>query len=173
METTVVTPRAQRTCETSARIAARNVPSAPLQPYFSVRPNQTRYTHFSLGTAALPPDTTPIKREPPYSVSAVFNPGDTQGPWSGFATNINTESVLRNQVFAAQRAAQAVYVPSSSSGLYVAPQHSSTGPSHAFRHIEAVQLFPDHNPNPDSTSIGKNSFHNHTRQQLKDVGAAQ
>lgn len=162
-------PRAQRTAEVSARIAARNVPSAPLQPYFSIRPHQTRYTHFAVGIQPPPPGTTPIERLPAYNVSKVFNPGDAQGPWSGFATNINTESILRNQVFAAQRAAQAVYVPPSTSDLYVAPSHQTTQAARPAPLLNTVELFDDHDPNQDCRSVGTGTFHNHTRQQTKDI----
>ena len=55
---------------------------------------------------------------PAYNVSQTFNPGTRQAPWSGFVSNINTESILRNQVYALQKCSQASFVPDSSSDLY-------------------------------------------------------
>ena len=52
----------------------------------------------------------PIKCEPIFNPANTFNPGTANAPWSGFSTNINTESQLRNQFFALQRNDQAEYI---------------------------------------------------------------
>ena len=87
--------------ELNARLADRNIPSAPLQPQFSIRPVSTKYAMMPLFDRR-PKPTVPIVAEPTYSVEKVFNPGSAQAPWSGFASNINEESSLRNQFFALQ-----------------------------------------------------------------------
>ena len=41
---------------------------------------------------------TPLQQMPVFNPHTTFNPGNTQSPWSGFASNINIESELRNQI---------------------------------------------------------------------------
>tara|TARA_B100001758_G_C18206481_1_gene502660 strand:+ start:53 stop:580 length:528 start_codon:yes stop_codon:yes gene_type:complete len=147
------------------RIYTRNVPSATLQPSFSIRPVQTKYTLFSLDSKRTPADV-PIIKEPAYNVETVFNPGNAQAPWSGFATKINTESKLRNQYFALQKSEQAVYVPSSTSDLYNDPTiDSSMIVKDTFPYLNHTDQFDSHNPN--TIQVGLDTFHNCTRQQLK------
>ena len=156
-----------RTMEINDRISQRNIPSQPLQPRFSTRPVQTKYTLFPTHDI-YPKATIPIIKQPTYNVEKVFNPGNAQAPWSGFATNINTESKLRNQFFALQKSEQSIYIPSSGSELYNArvPENKKNNSS-PFNNLTKVDLFCDHNPN--THNIATNSFHNCTRQQLKDV----
>ena len=102
---------------TNARANSRFIPSHPLQPYLSVAPVQTKFT--------ILPVVDPRKKinvqltqEGTYFPDKMFNPGNNVGPWSGFASSVNTESMLRNQIYALQKASQSVYVPSSKSDLY-------------------------------------------------------
>ena len=88
----------ERTEQLSQRMAERNIPSATLQPQFSIRPVSTKYDMMPIFDRR-PKAKVPIKREPTYSVGTTFNPGSAQAPWSGFASNINKESQLRNQFF--------------------------------------------------------------------------
>jgi hypothetical protein len=101
----------------------------------------------------------------------VFNPGNTQSPWSGFATNINTESELRNQIYALQRCSQATYVPNSNSDLYsfsFKPNSSAVAQmSHNLLFKE--EAFNKFNPNPDNNKVGQGLFMNPTRVQVKDI----
>lgn len=153
--------------DVNKRIYERNIPSATLQPSFSIRPVQTKYTLFSLDSNHTPADVSIIK-EPVYNVESVFNPGNTQGPWSGFATKINTESKLRNQYFALQRSEQSVYVPSSNSDLYNDPTvDSSMIVKDTFPYLNKTEQFDSHNPN--TIQVGLDTFHNCTRQQLKTM----
>ena len=108
MDIMYVTPR---DVELSNRIAARNMPSRPLQPQFSMRPVSTKYALLPIIDRRAPA-SVPIHKEPTYSVENVFNPGDAQAPWSGFATNVNDESSLRGMFFALQNCEQKEYVPS-------------------------------------------------------------
>ena len=112
----------------------------------------------------------PIKKEAIYNISTTFNPGNSQSPWSGFATNVNTESKLRNQFFSLQTAAQAVYIPDSSSDLYNQPNVGTKDDSKdivQFPYLEKQETFDCHNPN--SMNVGLHNFHNCTRQQLKNT----
>jgi hypothetical protein len=101
----------------SARSYSRVVPSTMLQPYLSVAPVQTKFSVLPL----IDPRkqiTTHLEQMPTYNIHNTFNPGNDMGPWSGYASSVNTESELRNQLFALQKSSQAVYVPSSKSDLY-------------------------------------------------------
>ena len=158
----------QRTNTINTRMYDRNIPSKMLQPYLSVRPVMTKYSIMPI----IDPRSsinTPLRQQPIYNTNSVFNPGNTQSPWSGFATNINKESELRNQIFALQKCSQSVYVPSSNSDLY---QFSFRSDDNAKQ-----QPFPDlfhkehfNSFNPNTENIGQGIFQNCTRQQLKDVG---
>ena len=103
--------------QTNTRIYDRNIPSQMLQPYLDVRPVMTKYSYFPIVDPRKQVNV-PLQQMPTYNPHKVFNPGNTQSPWSGFASNINKESELRNQIYALQKCSQAVYVPNSTSDLY-------------------------------------------------------
>ena len=94
------------------------------------------------------------------------DPGNAQSPWYGFASNVNTESSLRNQFFALQDCDQAKYIPSTHSDLYNATVISKNMP-HPHPHLFRNEDFSPHQPN--TCNIAKELFHNHTQQQLKDM----
>lgn len=150
------------------RIYDRNIPSQLLQPYLSVRPVMTKYSIMPIvdPRSAI---RAPMEQLPVYSTSKVFNPGNTQSPWSGFASSINVETELRNQIYALQSCSQAVYVPSSTSELY----QYSFKPEKAGKELQPFQelfkkeQFGTFNPNPEN--IGNGLFNNYTRQQLRDL----
>jgi hypothetical protein len=109
-----------------------------------------------------------MEQLPIFNINKTFNPGNTTSPWSGFASSINTESELRNQVFALQKCSQAVFVPSSNSDLYNYKFHSQKQPSpHDLLFQE--DKFSDFNPNPDKSVIGSGMFYNNTRVQVRDM----
>ena len=151
-----------RDMELSDRIAQRNMPSRPLQPQFSMRPVSTKYALLPIIDRRAPA-TIPIYTEPTYSVGNVFNPGNTQSPWSGFASNINDESSLRGQFFALQKCEQKEYVPSTKSDMYhvtaVGRQERQQFPG-----LFQEQQFAPFNPN--TCDLGKDLFNNSTRTQL-------
>ena len=154
--------------QTNHRIYDRNIPSQPLQPYLDVRPVLTKYSYFPIVDPRRQVGVR-LEQMPTYNQHTVFNPGNTQGPWSGFASKINTESELRNQIYALQKCSQAVYVPDSSSDLYeysFKPKNSVHNPhSLLFQH----ESFEHFNPNPAPKFIGSAMFHNATRAQIKDL----
>ena len=151
----------------NTRTYDRNIPSHMLQPYLSVRPVDTKYTVMPIVDPRTPIKTQ-LVQQPIYNTSQVFNPGNTTSPWSGYATNVNVESELRNQIYALQSCSQAVYVPSSNSDLY---SHSfkttTTAPNQPFPGLFQKNYFNSFNPNPDN--IGQGIFQNCTRQQLKET----
>ena len=153
--------------ETNTRIYDRNIPSQVLQPYLDVRPVLTKYSYFPIVDPRKPVNI-PLNQAPTYNVHKVFNPGNTQSPWSGFASNINKESELRNQIYALQKCSQSVYVPNSNSDLYTyqyqpKPEHN---PHDLLFQTEAFTSF---NPNPAPEKIGTGMFFNSTRTQVKDM----
>ena len=153
--------------ETNKRIYDRNIPSQMLQPYLEVRPVMTKYSYFPI-VDPRKEIKTPMQQMPTFNVNKVFNPGNTVSPWSGFASNINLESELRNQVYALQKCSQSVYVPNSSSDLYdykfkTATQHN---PHELLFQNESFSQF---NPNPDAKIVGSGIFMNNTRVQVRDM----
>ena len=136
--------------QTNQRIYDRNIPSQMLQPYIDVRPVMTKYSYFPI-VDPRKKINVPLQQMPTYNVNTVFNPGNTTSPWSGFSSNINLESELRNQVYALQKCSQSVYVPNSGSDLY----------NYKFQSIKQ--------PNPDSSVVGAGIFYNNTRCQVRDM----
>jgi hypothetical protein len=153
--------------ETNMRIYDRNIPSQMLQPYIDVRPVMTKYSYFPI-VDPRKKLSVPLTVQPTFNPHKVFNPGNTTSPWSGFASNINTESELRNQIYALQKCSQSVYVPSSKSDLYnygFTPK--PTPQSHSL--LFETDSFSQFNPNPDSKTVGSEMFFNSTRVQVRDM----
>jgi hypothetical protein len=112
--------------------------------------------------------SVPLQQMPTYNVHQAFNPGNRPSPWSGYATNVNIESELRNQIYALQKCSQSVYVPSSKSDLY--DYHFQTksqpNPHELLFRNESFETF---NPNPSPELCGSDIFYNNTRCQVKDM----
>ena len=153
--------------QTNTRIYDRNVPSHVLQPYLDVRPVMTKYSYFPI-VDPRKELTIPLQIAPTFSPHKVFNPGNTKSPWSGFVTNVNVESELRNQIYALQSCSQSVYVPNSNSDLYnysFKPKQTSQSHSLLFQ----KEHFSEFNPNPDTNTVGSGIFMNSTRVQVRDM----
>ena len=151
------------------RIYDRNIPSQMLQPYLSVRPVMTKYSTMPIVDPRAP-IRTQMNQQPTYDTNQVFNPGNTVSPWSGFASNVNVESQLRNQIYALQKCSQAVYVPDSSSDLYTfsfKPDSHSGAKYQPYPELFTKETFDAFNPNPEN--LGKDRFNNCTRQQVKNL----
>ena len=148
--------------ETNTRMYDRNVPSGMIQPYLSVRPVMTKY---SILPIVDPRKILDVKMPvyPTYNISQTFNPGNDQGPWSGFASQINTESDLRNQIFALQRCSQSVYVPDSTSDLYQYNFQPRMNYIQPFPDLFKKENFDEFNPNPIPPNVTQNIFYSPTR----------
>ena len=147
----------------------RNIPSQPLQPYLDARPVMTKYSILPIVDPRKPIET-PLIQQATYSPEKIYNPGNDSGPWSGYASNINDESELRNQQFAIQTCPQASYIPSSKSNLYkVNWQNNNKPPQQPFPTLFQDETFCPINPNPNPDKIGFALFNNATRQQVKDL----
>jgi hypothetical protein len=107
---------------TNTRWYERNVPPQPLQQYVSFRSVPTKYSWMPIVDPRVDPEIlTPVVEYPTYNPSKEFNPGNTTSPWSGYATNVDTESVLLSggRIYPANRCSTTTYVPTSNSDLYV------------------------------------------------------
>lgn len=153
----------ERTQELNDRIASRNIPSATLEPQFSMRPASTKYSLFPM-VDRHEKSNVPIQAQPTFNLEKTFNPGNDQAPWSGFSSKINDESKLRNQLFALQNCEQANYIPASSSELYNANPGIGRQEEQPFPGLFETQQFESFNPN--SCNVGSDLFDNCTRQQL-------
>jgi len=138
-----------------------------LQPYLNVRPVLTKYSYLPI-VDPRKPINVPMNQDPTFNVHKVFNPGNSKSPWSGFASNINKESELRNQIYALQKCSQSVYVPSSNSDLYSYNFRTKTQ-HNPHDLLFQNQSFSSFNPNPDPGRVGSGIFLNSTRSQVKDM----
>ena len=151
--------------ELNKRISERNIPSSNLQSYFSIRPVSTKYSLLPIFDQYKSSEIKiPVIAN--YNIGKTFNPGNAHGPWSGYANNIDIETLLRNQLFALQKSDKAEYVPSSNSDLYVTEvvgrKELQTHP-HLFK-SETFEKF-----NPNKFNLGNDMFNNATRQQYKNI----
>lgn len=149
------------------RIQSRHFPDFPLEPNFSSRPVSTKYSLMpsAARNSTLEP-TVPIKQYVQHIPAFNFNPATRNGPWRTYVTNVDTESVLRNQTMALQRSSQAVYVPSTESDLYNV-RITSRHVEQKYNHLFDKPTFESHiHPNLDK-KIGADRFNNDTRLQLR------
>lgn len=152
--------------EINQRIESRNIPSQPLKPAFSFRPQLSKYNYMPIVNDNLDAKVG-FNKYTNYDTKTVFNPG-TSAPWYGFANNINTESSLRNQFFALQDCDQASYVPGTNSSLYV---NYNVNP-HSFPPEQNRILFHEYQfkPfNPDDCNLEQSLWQNNTRVAVKNI----
>jgi len=157
-----------RTETINKRYSERNIPSQNLQPYYYSRPVSTKYTIMPI-VDSRKKYTTSSNTYPNYNIENTFNPGTDKSPWSGFASNINKESELRNQLYAKSNCSQSVYIPSSKSDLYQLHWKEKKTIQQPFNNLFSNETYDKFNPNPDSNIIGFALFNNATRQQIKEL----
>jgi hypothetical protein len=159
----------ERTDELNSRISARHFSDTPLAPNFNARPASTRYATMPIIDKRAP-SIVPIKNIKEHSVTSNFNPGNNMGPPETFFSNIDTESSLRNITTSNQPSAQqSIYVPSSTSDLYMVSVPSNGRiPTHPglFQQFSHSTLRSEI---PLSMAVGKNTFFNNTRSQLRNM----
>jgi hypothetical protein len=141
----------------------RNIPSSALQPYLDVRPVSTKYSIMPVVDPRRRLNV-PMNVEATYNIANTFNPGTRPAPWSGYASQVNVESELKNQIFALQHCDRREYVPSSTSDLYQVGIDASCQ-SQAHPLLFAKQTFDQCDPTPTYTQ--KHLFHQSTRQDTK------
>lgn len=159
----------ERVEELNNRIAERNIPSHQLQAQFDIRPVSSKYAFMPIyDRRAIP--TVPIERMPTYNLAETFNPGNAAAPWSGYATNIDDDSRLRNQFFALQKCDQAAYIPPTTSDMYKVDVIAGQALQQPFPDLFTRQTFQPFNPN--TCGVGGNVFDNCIRQQIKNCNPA-
>lgn len=158
-------PSYERTETINTRISQRNVPTYPLQPNINCRPTSTKYSWFPLIDLRRH-IKYPLKTYPTYNISTNFNPSDLSAPVSGYVSHINTESDLRNQIFALQKCSQAVYVPKPSSDMYTRTTNINAPP---IDHPELFQTEKWNTFDPNTFHFKTQGFNNCTRIDLKNL----
>lgn len=156
----------ERQMVTNMRTFERIIPSQPLQSYLDVRPSSTKYSLLPIVDPRKEVNVPLIQRST-YSQGSVYNPG-TGAPWCGYASNVNNESLLRNQVYALQKCSQSVYIPSSKSDLYVHKTANSYPVEQTHKYLFKDNTFSK-KPFQHKNYIGHALFNNPTRQQLKNL----
>ena len=155
----------ERVEDLNNRIYSRNVPSGKIQASINTRPVPTKYSVMPIMDMRAKPNVE-LDKCTTYNSRETFNPGSAKGPWSGFSSNINDESRLRNQFFAIQNCEKSAYVPSSNSDMY---EVNVVGRNEVQPFNDLFRT-PDLAPfNPNVYNVGNNFFSNNTRQQIKDL----
>lgn len=153
--------------ELNSRIFERNIPSSSLQMTFSPRPEKTRQVLFPTLNCHHSAIEQPIFIQPTFNPETTFNPG-TSAPYSGFASQIDTESQLKDIFMPSQKwCAQTEYVPNSNSDLYKSRIKKTKNIPSKHSLLFKTPQFNSFNPNP--CGLGKQLLYNHTRQQVKDL----
>lgn len=149
------------------RTYSRNIPSQPLQPYLDARPVMTKYAIFPI-VDLRKPNEVPLIKQATYSPDKIFNPGNDFAPWSGFSSNIDQESDLRNQIYPLQTCTASHYIPSSNSDMYKYQFHNGQQLQQPFpRLFEKTNL--QTTQFDQNQQIGYALFNNSTRHQLKEL----
>lgn len=138
-----------------------------MEPCMDLRATPTRYTRMQTIAQHKVPVVPPGTYDK-YVQSNANGRNYSGGTFDGFAENVDSETVLRNQVVPLHRSDLHSYVPSTGSDMYVTQQASLSNrvpgaPTKQFHDLFEEQSFRSHNPNV--LSGGKDVFSNHTREQ--------
>ena len=163
----------ERTDSINDKLYVRNIPSQPLQPYFSSTPQSTKFSYMPMLDYPVSKNT-PLHTYNTYSPASVFYGGNSTAPWSGFVGKVDTESELRNQTYSLQKDSLGAYIPPSTSNLYKVSWKNSEYTQKETEMFDNSDLFAQptfssFNPNVYSDDVGYSLFNNSTRQQNKNV----
>lgn len=155
----------ERTDELNARIMGRNYATQQMTPKYFSRPVSNRRVLFPKVDNRAP--TTVVKGVfQKYDMNKSFHPG-VGGPYNGYSDNVDAESSLFNRFQPLQKCAQTSYFPNTSSDLYMQMGPTPVNKKEKFELLQEKINFEPFNPN--GCELSKETFFNHTRQQLKDV----
>ena len=155
----------ERVQELNQRINERMYTNQTLPANYNVRSVSTRFDIMPI-IDKQPTSDIPVEKKPVFDTEKTFYPGTQDGPWSGFVSNVNTESILRNQVNAIQSNPYATYIPSSDSDLY---ENTVVGRKESQTHPLLFQEHLEFKHNPNSYNLGNSFFQNCTRTDLKNI----
>jgi hypothetical protein len=159
----------ERNDELNNRMNERFFPDKPLEANFDPRPVPTKYAHFPIINRRTEAKE-PIVHQSTHSLADNFYPGSRRAPSQGFIANVDIETKLRNQSFALQKGAdQNVYIPSSKSDLYITSIVSRPSVQPHPELFSRPQFVGRSVTNVENTGIGKDTFFNHTRTQLRNT----
>lgn len=157
----------KRTDELNNRIYQRNTTNAPMKMQYGVRSVPTRYVHMPVVDHRIESCISAPKSHV-YDTNNMFAPGSSL-PFNGYQKNIDVETKLHNTIFPNQKAAQAKFIPGSSSDLfnsqYLTEKDQRDNMTNTMLFSE--QHFSPFNPN--TCNMGYKLFNNFTRYQTKDV----
>jgi len=159
-------PNSHAQSQNNHRIYNRNIPSQPLQAYLNIRPTMTKYSILPILEPRVA-SKVQMTQFPTYSSQQTFNPGNTVSPWSGFASNVNIESQLRNQIYPLNKCNDDVYVPNSNSDLYEFSFNHNNNVKQEFEGLFHNEMFNKFNPNP--RNLSQCPFNNNTRVDIKNL----
>lgn len=155
----------ERTDELSKRNYDRNLASRQMQPKYLGRPVSNRRT--------LMPVVDTVKKSSvvkgkfnKYDMTKDFHPG-VGGPYNGYCDNVDVESKLFNRFMTLQKCGKNSFIPSSNSDLYKTTIQTKTDINPKFQYLQKVDEPFKFNPN--SCDLGNEMFHNHTRQDQKNI----
>jgi hypothetical protein len=156
-----------RTHDLSKRINKRVYASEKLPVSFDPRPVATNRVHFPMLDARKKSSVT-LENRGFFDSSRVFSPGNL-APFNGYMKSIDDESKLKNIIFPMQKGIQSKFIPSSNSDLYNNEKYVAGRKEYN----PYTGLFHQENFNPvipcNTNQIGFETFHNHTRQQTKNL----
>ena len=160
--------------EINDRILRRDLLTHTLEPVYDPRPVGTKGGFMPVIATKQEAKERYIQYDE-YDNSRMFAPITRQMPFRSYVRNINDEHVLRNQIFAHQRCESGVYVPGSDSDLYQVktPTSQVASASDVTAFDTHPLLFKNENyvngPHYVTDDVG--TFHNATRQQIKNVNS--
>ena len=156
-----------RTQELSRRMNKRVYPSSKLPIGFDPRPVQTNRVVMPI-LDARKKSAVPLENRGFFSGERIFSPGDL-APYNGYMKKVDDESKLLNIIFPNQNAPQSKFIPDTKSDLYD-NSYLAVGRKEDIKYHD---LFQKTNFNPtipcNTNQIGFETFHNHTRQQTKNL----
>lgn len=159
---------------TNSRMYSHAVPSLDdmanhnmMEPSMGLRATPTRYTRMQ----TIPQYNVPVVPPGTYDKYVQSNANGrnySNGPYNGFAGNVDNETVLRNQVVPLHRGDAHSYIPSTRSDMYVTQQASLSNrvpgvATKQFNDLFEESSFASHDPNV--LGGGGDVFSNHTREQ--------
>ena len=148
----------------SKPMAQRNLPSKTLESAYIAHPASTRKVVMPIVDCRKESSVKKMKYSV-YNSTSTYNPGRS-APYSGYANNVDHESLLFNRFAPLQKGGKHDYVPGTNSGLY-REQNYSTNEVVPFKQLNKREVFNPFNPN--KCNLATNLFANHTRQQTKDL----
>ena len=159
-------PCSQKQAVINLRSYARNIPSAPLQPYLEARAVSTKYSMLPI-VDERKQSTVPLIQQPTFNNDFIYNPSG-HAPWSGYSSNIQNESILKNLYEKNTKYGNALehtYIPSSNSSLYNINWINQQKPIQPFPKLFESYVQPQQIPSQIQLQQSQHTQHNQQTQQ--------